>query len=311
MATNDFLPFAGGSGANVLTQAAYVALSTTRANGFISGTANSQQLNKVWRQSSIIAAAVAQAISDLSGQDAIDDGTTSTITAMFKTAIRGAKSIQRFTASGSFTVPVGVTQIWVSGCAGGGGGGSSLATNSSSFLTGGSGGGAGQSVMRVPISVTPGQVIPVTIGAGGSGGTAATNNATDGGSTQLGTSGSLLNLLPGSKGAMGTGGTSAPFNYGGPQGGAGYPAGGSACDTNVFSSGASNATGGIGGIGGNSPFGNSGPPGRGATGSSPPANPGFGFGAGGSGSGGAYNSTTTAPGGTGAAGLPGILIIEW
>ncbi|AZD59223.1 Prophage tail fiber protein [Pseudomonas chlororaphis subsp. aurantiaca] len=29
--------------------------------------------------------------------------------------------IQRFTANGSFTVPEGVTKIWLSGCAGGGG----------------------------------------------------------------------------------------------------------------------------------------------------------------------------------------------
>ncbi|MFZ5936575.1 hypothetical protein ACOKS3_17310 [Pseudomonas sp. HS6-2] len=309
MATNDFLSFAGGSGANVLTQAAYVALSSTRSNGFTSGTANSQQLNKVWRQSSVIAASVAQAISDLTGQDAVDDGTTATLTAMFKSAIRGAKSIQRFTASGSFTVPVGVTQIWVSGCAAGGGGGSSLATNSSSFCTGGSGGGAGQSVRRTPLTVSPGQVIAVTIGLGGSGGTPATNNAADGGNTQLGSAGALLNLLGGSKGLVGSGGTAVPANYGGPQGGNGYPNGGYASDTTCYSGGV--ASGGFGGLGGVSQFGAPGAPGRGASGSSPSAFAGFGFGAGGSGAGGAYNSSVTASGGSGAKGLDGYLEIEW
>ncbi|MNO26512.1 hypothetical protein D3C76_163660 [compost metagenome] len=83
---NDFLPFAGAGGANVMTQAAYAGLAA-RTAGFSSGTAQSAQLNKVWRQSSIIAAAVAQAISDLTGLDSIDDGTTATIVANLKKAI--------------------------------------------------------------------------------------------------------------------------------------------------------------------------------------------------------------------------------
>ncbi len=136
-----------------------------------------------------------------------------------------SKSIRRFTASGSFTVPAGVTQIWVSGCAGGGGGGSSLATNTSSFVTGGSGGGAGQPILRVPVSVTPGAVIPVTIGTGGTGATAALNNATAGGNTQLGTAGALVNLGGGSPGSVGGGGTTVPGDYGGPGGGIGFPQG--------------------------------------------------------------------------------------
>jgi len=88
---NDFLAFAGAGGANVLTQAAYVALAA-RTAGFSAGTARSQELNKVWRQSSIIAAAVAQAVSDITGQDAIDNGTTATLTAMFKAAFAAASN---------------------------------------------------------------------------------------------------------------------------------------------------------------------------------------------------------------------------
>lgn len=221
----------------------------------------------------------------------------------------GAQRMIRITSSQSFTVPSWVNTIYVSGCAGGGGGGASLATNSASFVTGGSGGGAGQSVIRLPITVTPGQVIPVTIGTGGTGGTPATNNATSGGATQLGAAGALLNLTGGSPGQVGDGGTTVPFNYAGPAGGAGYPSGGWAQDTSVYS--ATSSSGGYGGQGASGPFGQAGAAGRGASSNNTIPLPGFGYGAGGSGSGGAYNSTVSAPGGAGANGLPGILIIEW
>lgn len=217
--------------------------------------------------------------------------------------------LSRFTSSGSFIVPEGVFTIWVSGCAAGGGGGSSLASDGSSFVTGGSGGGAGQSVMCIPITVTPGQVIPVTIGTGGAGGTAATNNATSGGNTLLGSGGSLVSLLGGSPGKLGSGGVSFPASYGGAQGGVGYPDGSYAQDTAVFS--ATMAYGGQGGQGASGPFGQAGPAGRGAMGQNVIAIAGFGYGAGGSGSGGAYRSTTNVPGGTGAPGLSGYLVIEW
>lgn len=215
----------------------------------------------------------------------------------------------RFTSSGSFTVPANVTQIWVSGCAAGGGGGSSLATNSVSFVTGGSGGGAGQPVIRFLLTVTPGQVIPVTIGIGGTGGTAATNNATAGGNTQVGAGGALMNLGGGSPGLVGGGGTSFPSNYGGPVGGAGYPGGSYAQDTNSFT--ATTATGGLGGQGASGPFGQAGPAGRGGASDNIPADIGYGYGAGGSGAGGAYISIISVPGAPGAPGLDGYIEIEW
>ena len=74
--SNDFLTFAGGVGANVVTQGAYAALTTTLANGFTSGTAESAKLNKVWRQSAIMSAVLAQYIVDETGANAVDDGTT-------------------------------------------------------------------------------------------------------------------------------------------------------------------------------------------------------------------------------------------
>lgn len=65
--------------------------------------------------------------------------------------------ITRFLTSGAYTVPDGITKLYVSGCAGGAGGGI------------GSGGGGGQSVMRKEVSVTPGENIIVVIGTGGAG----------------------------------------------------------------------------------------------------------------------------------------------
>ncbi|SPD47491.1 hypothetical protein [Cupriavidus neocaledonicus] len=88
MATNDFLVFGGGAGANVITQVTYSGLAA-RTAGFSSGVAQSAQLNKVWRQSSIMAAVLAQFISDQTGQDVLDDGTTAAILANLKKSMPG------------------------------------------------------------------------------------------------------------------------------------------------------------------------------------------------------------------------------
>ncbi|MDN7820727.1 hypothetical protein [Burkholderia vietnamiensis] len=87
MANNNFKPFAAAGGANVMAQADYEALAAL-LTGFQSGTAQSAQLNKVWRQSSIMSAVLAQFIVDLTGQDAIDDGTTATLLANLKMAVQ-------------------------------------------------------------------------------------------------------------------------------------------------------------------------------------------------------------------------------
>ncbi|MBR8188300.1 hypothetical protein KDW82_04390 [Burkholderia vietnamiensis] len=86
MANNNFKAFAAAAGANVMTQADYEALAAL-LTGFVSGTAQSDQLNKVWRQSSIMAAVLAQFLVDITGQDAIDDGTTATLLANLKAAV--------------------------------------------------------------------------------------------------------------------------------------------------------------------------------------------------------------------------------
>ncbi|WP_110993126.1 hypothetical protein [Pseudomonas sichuanensis] len=73
MPQNDFLPFALGSGSNVMPQAEYAALGA-RGAGFSSGTAKSRELNKVWRQSAFAVSCVAQFMADYTGHDILDDG---------------------------------------------------------------------------------------------------------------------------------------------------------------------------------------------------------------------------------------------
>lgn len=71
--TNDFIPFATDTDAEVLSQAAYAAL-TERGSGFQPNTlGRAARMNKVWRQGSAMAAALGKFISDL-GVDARDDG---------------------------------------------------------------------------------------------------------------------------------------------------------------------------------------------------------------------------------------------
>lgn len=86
MATNDFLPFATGSSANVYTGAEYAA-DADRTNGNQPGIAKSKLVNKAIRQSSIISSMVAQYIVDKTGGDALDDGTITQLLTDFEAAI--------------------------------------------------------------------------------------------------------------------------------------------------------------------------------------------------------------------------------
>lgn len=103
MATNDFLPFATGGSANVLSQSAYAALSAI-ANGYSSGVAQSAALNKTWRQSSIMAAVLAQFISDRTGANSTDDGTTATLLANLKASMPMAHGQCRLSVSSATTL---------------------------------------------------------------------------------------------------------------------------------------------------------------------------------------------------------------
>ena len=73
MATNEFKPFSIAGGANIISQADYEALAAL-STGFSSGVAKANEINKVLRQASFIAAALAQYTANKSGQDVLDNG---------------------------------------------------------------------------------------------------------------------------------------------------------------------------------------------------------------------------------------------
>jgi hypothetical protein len=212
--------------------------------------------------------------------------------------------LQKFTSNGSFTVPSGVTTIYVSGCGGGGGGGGGgRKPTTSEFGGGGGGGGAGQHTIKQQLTVTPGESIAITIGGAGSGGVtnsgASGNIGTSGGNTVVG---AYITLTGGTGGTGGGGGVGEA----GGSGGAGYPAGSYGTD-GTAGTGSSAQGSGNGGSGASSPFGGGG----GAPRSTSAGSAGgiVGGNAGGYGGGGGGGSTGT--GGTGGNGSAGIVIIEW
>lgn len=86
MPTNDIKPFAAAGGANVLTQAEYLALAAL-STGFSSGKANSKEVNKAIRQATFVASALAQFICDKSGSDVLDDGNVAGLVTKLLSAI--------------------------------------------------------------------------------------------------------------------------------------------------------------------------------------------------------------------------------
>ncbi len=113
------------------------------------------------------------------------DGPASGIYAQYAERVP-VPNIQLFTSgTGTWTVPAGVTSILVL-LVGGGGGGGGGGTSNTNFTGGGGGGGT----LLTPagfqhLSVTPGQEIAYSIGAGGAGGAAASVGG-DGGTTTFG-----------------------------------------------------------------------------------------------------------------------------
>ncbi|WP_244132941.1 hypothetical protein [Burkholderia metallica] len=241
-----------------------------------------------------------------------DSSTRLATTAFVTNAIYSGKGVSRFTSSGTFTVPAGVTTLYVSGCAAGGGGGSGASNNGgqSSLVGGGGGGGggAGQSIIRQPYTVTPGQNISITIGAAGTGGAGPVANGAGsaglaGGNTVVG---SLITLTGGGPGTGGGAVLSNAIGGGGAGGGGGvgFPYGGNGCDGNYM---------GMGGLGASCPFGGGGANGRAAitTANTNAAAVASGFGSGGGGGGAGYGSASAMYGGSGGAGAPGFVLIEW
>src|SRR5215469_3013850 len=86
MPINDFEVFCTGAGANVISQSQYLALAAL-TQGFGAGTALSSQANKVWRQSSFIAAAIAAFTANNANVNVLDDGNLNEFIANFQTAL--------------------------------------------------------------------------------------------------------------------------------------------------------------------------------------------------------------------------------
>lgn len=102
-----------------------------------------------------------------------------------------------FKESGVFTVPDGVTAIFVTACGGGGGGGSRKKSSSDEYGSGGGSGGA--CVVKKRFEVTPNQEVQITIGAGGAGGTYDQPTGNDGSPTIIG---DLITLAGGQGGGV-------------------------------------------------------------------------------------------------------------
>lgn len=88
---NKFLSFATGGTPNVIDDATYAALAA-RTAGFSSGVAQSAQLNKAWRQSSVMAAVLGQIIAN-NGVDASDSDSVATLVTNLLAAILASPTL--------------------------------------------------------------------------------------------------------------------------------------------------------------------------------------------------------------------------
>ncbi len=124
------------------------------------------------------------------GNQATSDGAWATFVYIGGWRLHKAGPAKEFTetflADGNFTVPAGVFRVCIEGCGGGGGGagGNSLSPTTVDRLGTGGGGGGGALFCSQVISVTPGDVIAVDIGAGGAANTDG-SDTTFGGSPGL------------------------------------------------------------------------------------------------------------------------------
>ncbi len=192
--------------------------------------------------------------------------------------------VQTFPSSANFTVPPGVTRVEVELWGGGSG---SFASTSSAASGGGSGGGYARKRIA---GLTPGQVISVTVGAGGTAGTTA------GAPAQPGTASSFGTFV-----SAGGGQLNGSATVSSPQNGAIPGGSGNGGDVNLTGSSGQIGYLSVGGLGGGAPMG--GMQTSGSTGNS-----GVFPGGGASGAGTGANGATPYNGGAGASGL---VVVRW
>lgn len=238
---------------------------------------------------------------------------------------------QEFTSSGTFTVPTNVTLIWVTAIGGGGGGSTTISAG-----LGGGGGGTGEHVASMPVLVSGGESVTVTVGSKGTGGAAGQASAQAGGSgtdtsiaavsatiVAKGGSGGAASASSGAGGGTNgsasksgnTAGTPGTANsvcgFGGSSGGGGGNSTATAGTSGGGSGGYSGGAGGAvassqagGGGGGSTPWGAGGAGGAGGSIGNNAASTAYGAGGGGGGG----KATTTIGGGDGCA---GYVLITW
>lgn len=197
-------------------------------------------------------------------------------------------NLQVFTASGTYTVPSGITKIKVT-CVGAGGGGGGSSGVGENVASGGGGGGTSVKVL----TVTPAAAHTVTIGAAGTAGASNGGTGGTGGDTTFGT-GPLLTGKGGVGGVDG-GGSSIAGGIGGAISSADYSIAGENGKPGFIAQVGSTSLSGAGGHslyghGGNSVF------------ASGAGQVGKGYGSGG---GGAFRSNA------GGAGTAGLCLVEW
>ena len=179
-----------------------------------------------------------------------------------ETYVTNVQKIDTFTASGTWTKPIGAksVRVFVVGAGGGGGGGSYNTTNPWG-VGGGGGQGGGLSELSFPASIL-GATETVTVGTGGTGGAGragSNGNGTDGTAGGDSSFGAWLVATGGAKGTgTGTGGTGAGIG----NVGTGTAGGNGSTGSNPGSVGVSTTTfaptGGAGGAGANGGTGSSG-----------------------------------------------------
>ncbi|HID2525761.1 TPA: hypothetical protein ACXGI8_001365 [Klebsiella pneumoniae] len=298
MPTNDFKAFATGNGANVISQADYLALAAL-VSGFSSGKASSAQVNKALRQATVMANVLAQFIADSANVDVLDDGNTAAILSNLKNSMPGRLlGVQVVTSSALITKSAGAKK-WRIRALGAGAGSSAAPATDAGQVSISNGGGAGAYAEGI-YDVSALSSATVTIGSGGVGGTAISPNGGDGGTTSVGT----LISAPGGKAGLPAGPANPPFqpvantNSNSPTGWNIIGTSGSGSEAAVAAS-TSYAAGSRGansqlGVGGSVPAINT------------PANTGGGYGSGASG----CSNGVSQPLNPGASGRDGVVIIE-
>ena len=205
MPTNDFKAFATGNGANVISQADYLALAAL-VSGFSSGKASSAQVNKALRQATVMANVLAQFIADSANVDVLDDGNTAAILSNLKNSMPGRLlGVQVVTSSALITKSAGAKK-WRIRALGAGAGSSAAPATDAGQVSISNGGGAGAYAEGI-YDVSALSSATVTIGSGGVGGTAISPYGGDGGTTSVGT----LISAPGGKAGLPAGPAIPPF----------------------------------------------------------------------------------------------------